>query len=104
MSVLTLLVDALLRLSRLVSHDDLALSKSQIFLHIGAFSLSACGSMLFWGSAIKFIIVPTVLNNLSWRIQYLFIIGELYVFGVFLSTVPLIFICNSLLNGGIAEK
>ena len=34
----------------------------------------------------------------------MFIIGEFYEFCVFLSTVPLLFICNSLLNAGMAEK
>jgi|LauGreDrversion4_2_1035121.scaffolds.fasta_scaffold617047_1 hypothetical protein len=35
-----LLIDAFIRLNRLVKHDSLALSKTQMFLHIGAFAVA----------------------------------------------------------------
>jgi hypothetical protein len=35
-----LLVDAFFRLNGLVKHDSLALSKTQMFLHIGAFAIA----------------------------------------------------------------
>ena len=42
--------------------------------------------------------------NVSWWTNYLFIESEIYFFFTFLSMVPLLFILNSLLNKGVAER
>ena len=103
-AVFGLLTDAFLRISRLIEHNTLALSKLQMFYHIGAFSLSAVTNSLLWGSAIWLVVSPTTIDNLSWRTNYLLYVGEVYEFGVFFSTSPVFFILNSLIDKGIAEK
>lgn len=52
-TVLALLVDAFFRLNSLVKHDDLALSKCQMFMHIGAFVFAASIETLELASFIK---------------------------------------------------
>ena len=75
-----------------------------MFYHIGAFSFSTVTGSLTWVSYIWIAVSTTTLSNLSWRTNYLLYVGEVFEFGLFISTIPLFFILNSLLNKGIADK
>jgi hypothetical protein len=75
-----------------------------MFLHIGAFSVSTLACTFFWSSQTRFDLSPTTPENLNWRIRYSLAVGEIYEFGLFLSTIPLLLILNSLLNYGIVEQ
>lgn len=46
LSILALLVDAFIRLKRSVKHEDIALEKNQMFLHIGTFALAVVSIIL----------------------------------------------------------
>jgi hypothetical protein len=58
-----ILVDAFLRLNKLVKHHGLALSKLQMFLHIGAFVITTLTTTLICSEVIYFSISQTTLSN-----------------------------------------
>ena len=100
-----LLIDAFIRLNRLVKHDSLALSKTQMFLHIGAFAVATLTQTIYLSSEIALLNRGVhSLNAAEWWINYGKIITEIYLWGLFLSTVPLMLILNSLIDKGIAER
>jgi len=104
LTIFILLVGAFLRLNGLVQHNDLALSKLQMALHLGAFAISTLACTLFWSTEIRFDLSPTTIENLNRRVKLSLAVGEIYEIGVFLSTIPILLILNSLLNYGIAEN
>jgi hypothetical protein len=73
-------------------------------LHLGAFAISTLACTLFWSTEIRFDLSPTTIENLNRRVKLSLAVGEIYEIGVFLSTIPILLILNSLLNYGIAEN
>lgn len=102
--ILCLLISAFIRLNGLVQHDELALSKFQMFLHIGAFTVSTLACTLFWYSDTRFQIRKVSIDELNWKTNYFFVVSFIFEFGVFMATLPLLFILNSLLDYGIYDK
>ena len=102
--LLIILVDAFLRLNKLVKHHGLALSKLQMFLHIGSFVITTLTTTLICSEVIYFSTTPLRLSNASWRLDSFFKTSEIFIYGLFIPSISLLFIINSLLDEEIAEK
>ena len=100
--LLIVLIDAFLRLNKLVKHNGLALSRLQMFLHIGSFALTTLTTTLLSSEFIYF--SANSMSNASLRLDYLSVTSEIFVFGLFIACISLLLILNSLLDEEIAEK
>jgi hypothetical protein len=104
LAFLVILIDAFHRLNKLVRHEGLALSKPQMFFHVSAFAVTAVTATVFMCALIRFQIHSTNLVNASWRFNTLDILGQIFIFGMFLASFTLLLILNSLLNKEINNR
>lgn len=65
---LSFLIYSFCRLSELVKHEGLALSKIQMFGHVSVFAVTEATILVFVGALIKFKIHATDLQNVSARL------------------------------------
>ena len=75
-----------------------------MYIHIGAFVLATLAVTLELASFLCLMNKDASTVNVSWWTNYLFIESEIYFFFTFLSMVPLLFILDSLLDKGVAER
>ena len=73
-------------------------------IHIGAFVLATLAVTFELTSFLCLFYKDTSTLNVSWWTNYLFIESEIYFFFTFFSMVPLLFILDSLLDKGVAER
>ena len=71
-----------------------------MFWHVGSFFLTTLTTALFIGGVISF----TSRADPSSTLDYLFKSGEIFITGLFLASISLLFIMNSLLNEELAEN
>ncbi len=75
-----------------------------MYIHIGAFVLATLAVTFELASFLCLINKDGSALNYSWWTNFLFIESEIYFVGTFLSMVPLLFILDSLLDKGVAER